>query len=123
MSDEIENKKTTIDPNEYEKFSKLAEEWWNPEGKFKTLHKFNPTRIAYIREKLINHFKIPLSEKKPFKDIKLLDIGCGGGLLSEPMARLGAKVTGLDIVEKNIKTASVHAKEQDLKINYIQETV
>ena len=97
MSDEIENKKTTIDPNEYEKFSKLAEEWWNPEGKFKTLHKFNPTRIAYIREKLINHFKIPLSEKKPFKDIKLLDIGCGGGLLSEPMARLGAKVTGLDL--------------------------
>lgn len=123
MSDEIENKKTTIDPNEYEKFSKLAEEWWNPKGKFKTLHKFNPTRIAYIREKIINHFKIPLNEKKPFKDIKLLDIGCGGGLLSEPMARLGAKVTGLDVVEKNIKTASVHAKEQNLKINYIQETI
>ncbi len=100
MTKDIKNKKTTIDPVEHEKFSKLAEEWWNPKGKFKTLHKFNPTRIAFIREKIINHFDIATDEKKPFKNIKLLDIGCGGGLLSEPMAKLGANVTGLDVVEK-----------------------
>ena len=123
MTKDIKNKKTTIDPVEHEKFSKLAEEWWNPKGKFKTLHKFNPTRIAFIREKIINHFNIATDEEKPFKDIKLLDIGCGGGLLSEPMAKLGANVTGLDVVEKNIKTASTHAKNQGLKINYIHSTV
>ena len=123
MTKDIKNKKTTIDPVEHEKFLKLAEEWWNPKGKFKTLHKFNPTRIAFIREKIINHFDIATDEKKPFKNIKLLDIGCGGGLLSEPMAKLGANVTGLDVVEKNIKTASTHAKNQGLKIKYIHSTV
>ncbi len=123
MTKDIKNNKSTIDPVEHEKFSKLAEEWWNPNGKFKTLHKFNPTRIAYIREKIINHFDIAKDESKPFKDIKLLDIGCGGGLLSEPMAKLGANVTGLDVVEKNIKTASTHAINQGLKINYIHSTV
>ena len=123
MTKDIKNKKTTIDPVEHEKFSKLAEEWWNPKGKFKTLHKFNHTRIAFIREKIINHFNIATDEEKPFKDIKLLDFGCGGGLLSEPMAKLGANVTGLDVVEKNIKTASTHAKNQGLKINYIHSTV
>jgi 2-polyprenyl-6-hydroxyphenyl methylase/3-demethylubiquinone-9 3-methyltransferase len=123
VAKDIKNKKTTIDPVEHEKFSKLAEEWWNPKGKFKTLHKFNPTRIAFIREKIINHFDIAKDEKKPFKNINLLDIGCGGGLLSEPMAKLGANVTGLDVVEKNIKTASTHAKNQGLKINYIHSTV
>jgi len=123
VTKDIKNKKTTIDPAEHEKFSKLAEEWWNPKGKFKTLHNFNPTRIAFIREKIINHFDIAKDEKKPFKNIKLLDIGCGGGLLSEPMAKLGANVTGLDVVEKNIKTASTHAKNQGLKINYIHSTV
>jgi len=123
VTKDIKNKKTTIDPVEHEKFSKLAEEWWNPKGKFKTLHKFNPTRIAFIREKIINHYNIATDEEKPFKDIKLLDIGCGGGLLSEPMAKLGANVTGLDVVEKNIKTASTHAKNQGLKINYIHSTV
>tara|TARA_B100000886_G_C20423018_1_gene492482 strand:+ start:1774 stop:2532 length:759 start_codon:yes stop_codon:yes gene_type:complete len=123
VTKDIKNNKSTIDPVEHEKFSKLAEEWWNPNGKFKTLHKFNPTRIAYIREKIINHFDIAKDESKPFKDIKLLDIGCGGGLLSEPMAKLGANVTGLDVVEKNIKTASTHAINQGLKINYIHSTV
>ena len=116
-------KNNTINKKEIEKFSKIAEEWWNPSGKFKPLHKFNPTRIAFIREKIINHFDIATDEKKPFKDIKLLDIGCGGGLLSEPMAKLGANVTGLDVVEKNIKTASTHAKNQGLKIKYIHSTV
>ena len=115
--------KTTINKAEVNKFDKIADEWWDPKGKFKTLHKFNPTRIAFIREKIINHFDIVADEKKPFKNIKLLDIGCGGGLLSEPMAKLGANVTGLDVVEKNIKTASTHAKNQGLKINYIHSTV
>lgn len=113
----------SIDPDEIAKFEAMAEEWWDPNGKFKTLHKFNPTRIAFIREKIINHFNISADEKKPFKDIKLLDIGCGGGLLSEPMAKLGAKVTGLDVVEKNIKTASTHAESQGLNINYVHSTV
>ena len=81
MTKDIENKKTTIDPLEHEKFSKLAEDWWDPNGKFKTLHKFNPTRIAFIREKIINHFNISADEKKPFKNIKLLDIGCGLSLI------------------------------------------
>ncbi len=123
MNKDIKNKKTTIDPVEHEKFAKLAEEWWDPQGKFKTLHRFNPTRIAFIREKIINHFDIEKDEKKPFKDIKLIDIGCGGGLLSEPMAKLGANVTGLDVVEKNIKTASAHAISQGLKINYVHSTI
>ena len=123
MNKDLKNKKTTIDPVEHEKFSKLAEEWWDPKGKFKTLHRFNPTRITFIREKIINHFNIATDERKPFKNIKLIDIGCGGGLLSEPMAKLGANVTGLDIVEKNIKTASAHAINQGLKINYVHSTI
>ena len=123
MNKDLKNKKTTIDPVEHEKFAKLAEEWWDPKGKFKTLHRFNPTRITFIREKIINHFNIATDEKKPFKNIKLIDIGCGGGLLSEPMAKLGANVTGLDIVEKNIKTASAHAINQGLKINYVHSTI
>ena len=123
MNKDLKNKKTTIDPVEHEKFAKLAEEWWDPKGKFKTLHRFNPTRITFIREKIINHFNISADEKKPFKNIKLIDIGCGGGLLSEPMAKLGANVTGLDIVEKNIKTASAHAINQGLKINYVHSTI
>tara|TARA_Y100001936_G_scaffold192169_1_gene191426 strand:- start:193 stop:951 length:759 start_codon:yes stop_codon:yes gene_type:complete len=123
VNKDLKNKKTTIDPVEHEKFSKLAEEWWDPKGKFKTLHRFNPTRITFIREKIINHFNIATDERKPFKNIKLIDIGCGGGLLSEPMAKLGANVTGLDIVEKNIKTASAHAINQGLKINYVHSTI
>ena len=116
-------KTNTINKKEIEKFSKIAEEWWDPKGKFKTLHRFNPTRITFIREKIINHFNIATDERKPFKNIKLIDIGCGGGLLSEPMAKLGANVTGLDIVEKNIKTASAHAINQGLKINYVHSTI
>ncbi len=111
-------KRSTINKREIDKFSKMAEEWWNPEGKFKPLHKFNPIRIHYIKENLIHHFKI--KEKKiPLKNLKILDIGCGGGLLSEPMSRLGAKVTGIDASEKNIKIANAHLKKSKLKINYI----
>ncbi|MDA8851916.1 bifunctional 2-polyprenyl-6-hydroxyphenol methylase/3-demethylubiquinol 3-O-methyltransferase UbiG [Hyphomicrobiales bacterium] len=115
--------KTTIDQKEHDKFFKMAEEWWNPNGKFKTLHKFNPVRIAFIREKIINHFNINPSDENPFNNISLLDVGCGGGLLCEPMSKLGANVTGIDIVEKNIKTASAHAEGNKLPIKYQVNTV
>ena len=108
---------TSVNKTEIEKFSKIADEWWNPHGKFKPLHKFNPIRISYIKENIINSFKLPI-EDKPLKDIKILDIGCGGGLLSEPMCRLGAKVFGIDASEKNINIAKLHAKKNNLEINY-----
>ena len=111
-------KSNTINAEEIKKFSKISSEWWNPEGKFKPLHKFNPIRIHYIKYNIINNFKIK-NKIKPLKDIDILDIGCGGGLLSEPISRLGAKVTGIDASEKNIKIAKAHAKKNNLKINYI----
>ena len=111
-------KNNTINKKEIEKFSKIAEEWWNPEGKFKPLHKFNPIRISYIKENIIKTFKIN-QKKTPLKKIKVLDIGCGGGLLAEPMCRLGAEVTAIDASEKNINVAKLHSKKNDLKINYI----
>ena len=111
-------KNNTINKKEIEKFSQIAEEWWNPEGKFKPLHKFNPIRISYIKENIIKTFKIN-QNKTPLKNIKVLDIGCGGGLLAEPMCRLGAEVTAIDASEKNINVAKLHSKKNDLKINYI----
>ena len=111
-------KNNTINKKEIEKFSKIAEEWWNPEGKFKPLHKFNPIRISYIKENIIETFKIN-QNKTPLKNIKVLDIGCGGGLLAEPMCRLGAEVTAIDASEKNINVAKLHSRKNDLKINYI----
>jgi 2-polyprenyl-6-hydroxyphenyl methylase/3-demethylubiquinone-9 3-methyltransferase len=107
----------SINKKEIEKFSKIAEEWWDPNGKFKPLHNFNPIRIRYIKENIIKDFKIKLSDK-PLKNIKLLDIGCGGGLLSEPMCRLGANVVGIDASKKNIEVAKFHAKKNNLKIDY-----
>ena len=107
-------KNITINKKEIDKFSKLASEWWNPNGKFKPLHKFNPTRIAYIKDNIIKTFKIN-QKKNPLKKLKILDIGCGGGLLSEPMCRLGAEVTAIDASEKNINVAKLHAKKIILK--------
>ena len=108
---------STINKEEIEKFSKIAEEWWNPSGKFKPLHKFNPIRISYIKENIINSFKLK-NQEIPLKNLKILDIGCGGGLLSEPMCRLGADVTGIDASEKNIQVAKLHAKKNNLDIKY-----
>ena len=105
---------TTVNKKEIEKFSRMAEEWWDVEGKFKPLHKFNPIRIKYIKESVIENFKLQNNEKLPLKGINLLDIGCGGGLLSEPMSRLGATVTGIDASEKNIEIAKIHAKKNNL---------
>ena len=111
-------KNITINKKEIDKFSKLASEWWNPNGKFKPLHKFNPIRISYIKESIINSFK--LREKvKPLKKVKILDIGCGGGLLSEPMSRLGADVMGIDASDKIIEIAKFHAKKDNLNIKYL----
>ena len=108
---------TSVNKKEIEKFSKMAEEWWDPNGKFKPLHKFNPIRIRYIKDNIINHFNLK-DKSKPLNKINILDIGCGGGLLSEPMSRLGANVVGIDASEKNIKIAKMHAKKNNLKIEY-----
>jgi 2-polyprenyl-6-hydroxyphenyl methylase/3-demethylubiquinone-9 3-methyltransferase len=109
---------STIDPAEVARFSALAAEWWNPHGKFGVLHKFNPVRLGFIRDQAAAHFGRDPKGMKPFAGLRLLDIGCGGGLLSEPMTRLGFDVLGADASEKNIKTARVHAEEQGLAIDY-----
>ena len=109
---------TSVNKKEIDKFSKMANEWWDPEGKFKPLHKFNPTRIKYIKENIINNFKLK-NKFRPLSGINILDIGCGGGLLSEPMSRMGANVTGIDASDKNIKIAQLHSKKNKLKINYL----
>ena len=108
----------TINYKEIEKFSKLSEEWWDLNGKFKPLHKFNPIRIEYIKQNVIEHFNI-INSQKPLDKLSLLDIGCGGGLVSEPMYKLGAKVTGIDASKKNINIAKIHAKKNKLKICYL----
>ena len=110
-------KSSTINKKEIDKFSKIAEDWWNPEGKFKPLHQFNPERIKYIKDNTIKHFNL-INKDKPFKNLNILDIGCGGGLLSEPMSRLGGNVTGIDASEKNIISAKIHAKQNNLNISY-----
>ena len=108
----------TINKLEIAKFSKIAAEWWSPNGKFKPLHKFNPIRIKYLKENIIKHFKLKQTNS-PLKGLDILDIGCGGGLLSEPITRLGAKVTAIDASKKNIQVAKFHAKKNNLKINYL----
>ena len=109
---------STINKKEVEKFSKISSEWWDPNGKFKPLHNFNPIRIKYIRDSIVEKFKLKPSNK-PLKNINILDVGCGGGLLSEPMCRMGANIVGIDASKKNINVAKYHAKKNKLKINYI----
>ena len=110
---------TTVDKIEIEKFSKLAKDWWNPNGKFKPLHLFNPARISFIKDKLISHFTLNPKGEKPLEKLKILDIGCGGGLLCEPLNRLGATITGIDASNDNIEVAKLHSKEMNLNIKYI----
>ncbi|MEM1289000.1 MAG: bifunctional 2-polyprenyl-6-hydroxyphenol methylase/3-demethylubiquinol 3-O-methyltransferase UbiG [Pseudomonadota bacterium] len=109
---------SSVDPDEIARFSAMAAEWWDPKGKFGVLHKFNPVRLDYIRKKAAAHFGLGDTNARPFAGLRILDIGCGGGLLTEPMARLGADIVGVDASEENIGTAQVHADEQGLEIDY-----
>ena len=113
---------TTINKEEIQKFSNLADEWWDVKGKFKPLHMFNPIRIEYITEKIKHHFRLKGKDANFLKGLSILDIGCGGGLISEPMARLGGSVTGIDASEKNIKIAQIHSKKNNLQINYLNKS-
>ena len=117
-----EAQRTTIDHDEVERFSALAAEWWNPNGKFRPLHRFNPVRLAYIRDQVATHFGRDPHAAKPFDGLRILDIGCGGGLLCEPMARLGAEVVGVDASETNIEVARLHAEQSRVKIDYRAST-
>ncbi len=113
---------SSIDKTEIDKFKNLAKEWWKHDGKFKTLHKFNPIRLKYIINTIKDHYAIDQKNELPLKGLSALDIGCGGGLMSEPLARLGADVTGIDALEKNCITAKIHAEENNLDIKYLNTT-
>ena len=113
----------SVDPKEMESFARMAADWWNPSGKFKPLHIMNAFRIGFIKETLCEHFHRDPDAELPLKGLRLLDIGCGGGLLCEPMTRLGAKVTGMDALEKNLKTAKTHAQQMGLEIDYRYGTI
>ncbi len=116
------SKASTIDPAEIEKFQAMAAEWWDPSGKFKPLHMLNPCRLDYIASQIAAEFDRDLAMRAPFSGLRILDIGCGGGLLSEPMARLGAEVVGVDAAERNVPVASLHADEQGLSIDFRHAT-
>jgi 2-polyprenyl-6-hydroxyphenyl methylase / 3-demethylubiquinone-9 3-methyltransferase len=109
---------TTVNDEELAKFSAMADEWWDPQGKFKPLHRFNPVRLGYIREHAIAHFGKDGGSRRPLEGLRFLDIGCGGGLLSEPMARLGASLVGIDPAERNVRTAEAHARQTGIEIDY-----
>ena len=118
----MQTAQTTVDPSEVAKFEAMAAEWWDPKGKFKPLHMLNPCRLDYITQQIAGEFARDLKDDMPFKGLRILDIGCGGGLLSEPMARLGAEVVGADAAERNIPVAQIHAEQSGLKIDYRHTT-
>jgi 2-polyprenyl-6-hydroxyphenyl methylase/3-demethylubiquinone-9 3-methyltransferase len=109
---------STVDPAEIARFAALADDWWDPNGRFKPLHRFNPVRLGFIRDRLVGHFGRDPAALTPFTGLRLLDVGCGGGLIAEPMARLGATVTGIDATDKNIRVAALHAARAGLDIDY-----
>jgi 2-polyprenyl-6-hydroxyphenyl methylase/3-demethylubiquinone-9 3-methyltransferase len=113
----------SVDVAEVERFSRMADDWWSPTGKFAPLHRFNPVRLAFIRDQAMMRFGRDAHARRPFEGLRLLDIGCGGGLLSEPMARLGFEVTGVDASERNIGAAKAHAARLDLPVRYLCSTV
>ena len=112
----------TVDPSEIAKFEAMAAEWWDPNGKFKPLHMMNPVRLDYITRQIAGEYDRDLSAAKPFEGLRIVDIGCGGGLLCEPMARLGAEVVGVDAAERNIPVARLHAEQSELEIDYRHTT-
>lgn len=113
----------TYDPAEVDRFRRIAAEWWDPNGKFRPLHKLGPARLQFIRDRIVGHFARPATGLRPLVGLTLLDIGCGGGLVTEPMARLGAAVTGIDPAEESIEAARRHALEQDLDVDYRATTI
>ena len=114
---------SSVDPAEMSNFAAMAEDWWNPNGKFKPLHIMNSCRVGYIKDEICTHFMRDPDAALPLKGLHILDVGCGGGLLCEPMARLGAKVTGVDALEKNIQAATHHAQQSGLEIDYRYSSV
>lgn len=118
----MQTEQTTVDPSEVAKFEAMAAEWWDPNGKFKPLHMLNPCRLDYITSQIAGEFGLDLAEELPFKGLRILDIGCGGGLLSEPMARRGATVVGADAAEGNLPVARIHAEQSGLEIDYRHTT-
>ncbi len=112
------NATSTASPDEVERFTRMAEEWWDPAGKFKPLHKFNPVRLGFIKRTLAQHFGRDAGAERPFEGLRLLDVGCGGGLLSEPLAAMGFAVTGLDAGDKNIAVARIHAEQSGAAVTY-----
>lgn len=118
----MQTAQSTIDADEVARFSAMADEWWDPTGKFKPLHKFNPIRLGYIRDKLCEHFSRDPRSLTPLDGLTLLDVGCGGGLISEPLARMGATVTGIDASEQNIGTARAHAERSGVAVDYRSTT-
>jgi len=113
------HEKNTVNQDEIEKFDRLAKEWWNPKGKFAPLHKFNPIRQEYLIDRIAQNFNLNVKDETPFKNLNIIDIGCGGGLLCEPLSRMGANVTGIDAAKTNIEVAKIHMKESGLEINYL----
>jgi len=118
----MQTHQTTVDPLEIAKFEAMAAEWWDPNGKFKPLHMLNPCRLDYIARQIAAEFDRDLKSSTPFDGLRILDIGCGGGLLAEPMARLGAQVVGADAAERNIPVARIHARQSGLTIDYRHTT-
>lgn len=111
-------KESSVDPQEIARFSAIAQEWWDPDGKFRPLHKLNPVRLGFIRDALAGHFDRDATRPRPLAGLSLLDVGCGGGLVAEPMARLGARVTAIDAAERNVQVARLHAEQSGLAIGY-----
>jgi 2-polyprenyl-6-hydroxyphenyl methylase / 3-demethylubiquinone-9 3-methyltransferase len=118
MTDTSQISAPNIDPAELERFARLADDWWNPNGKFRPLHKLGPARLGFVRDAATAHFQLPLRGLKPFAGLSVLDVGCGGGLISEPLCRLGAAVTGIEPTDANIGAAKRHARDGGLDIDY-----
>lgn len=117
-----EPRPTTVDPEDVARFSAMADEWWDPDGKFAPLHRFNPVRLAWLRGKFCERFGRDPQAMRPFEGLRLLDVGCGGGLISEPFARMGADVTGIDASERNVGTARAHAERTGVPVRYLATT-
>ena len=117
--EKLQNSISSIDVSEIAKFTAMAEDWWNPAGKFRPLHQLNPLRIEYIRDHIAAHFRKSPRTEPILSGLRILDVGCGGGLLCEPLARLGAEVTGIDAAERNIQIARIHAEQMGIKVTYL----